>query len=170
MLLQRGNFLVNNINELDSLKQNPKDEIKRVINLDYMGKLEFEGNTIPFLRMIIELYKDEYRFYHLNIFNANNEQMIMYVNFENKSDENENIKTCNIIAHKYINGNYSLYEHINRPDETLTNFWWDIEYNCMIFFGSEKIDIINYFIDSSFKRDGGKKEIEKKLIKAGYKI
>ncbi len=170
MILQRGNILVNGINELKKLKSDPKDGIKTVIDLDYMGKFEFEGNRIPLLRMMIELNKDEYMFYPLPIFNANNEQMIFYANFEDKSDESKNIETAMEIVLNNIERNYTLYTHIKKPKEATNNFWWDIQNNYMIFFGKEKIDVINYFIDSCFTRDGGKEEIAKKLVKAGYKV
>jgi hypothetical protein len=170
MLLQRGRFLANNIDELNSLNPDSKDGIKRVINLDYMGKIEYDGNTIPALRMMMELHREDYHFYQLPIFNANNEQMIIYMNFEDKSDENKNTENAKKIALKDTEKNYSLYEHIKLPDEATTNFWWDIEYNYMIFFGNDKIDVINYFIDSCFTRDGGKEEIAKKLVKDGCKF
>jgi hypothetical protein len=170
MLMQRGRFLVNNIEEFNNLKPDNKDGVKRVIDLDYMGKVEYEGNTIPILRMLLGLYKDEYRFYRLNIFNQNNEQMIIYMNIEDKTDEIKNMETAHKIVLRDIERNYSLYEHKKHTNESITNFWWDIEYNYMIFFGKEKIDIINYFLDSCFVRDGGREEVVKKLTMAGVRI
>ena len=54
--------------------------------------------------------------------------------------------------------------------EGMTNFWWDLNCDYFIFFGEEKKDIITYFIDKCYERDGKVEGIQKSLHKAGYKV
>lgn len=162
MKLQRGNFTVNNIDELKNVESD-SNGIKKVIDLAYMGEFEYERNTIPLLRMLIEYKRNDFDFYKIDKFDANGKQMIMFVSL---NDPN-NFESLHKIAEKDIDRNMSLYDYIKNPDkEFISNFWWNIECNYMIFFGEEKMDLINYFVDSCFKRDGKKEEIERKLKKA----
>lgn len=165
MLLQSGRFVVKNMKELESRKPD-SDGLKKVIDLDYIGQFEYETNTILILRMLMEYRRNEYQFYPLDIFNKNDEQMIMFAILEEDAD----LSCLSQVAWSDIDKNYSLYRHINHPNEEFGNdFWWNINHNYMIFFGKEKIDLINYFLDSTYTRDGGKEEIVKKLAKVGIK-
>ena len=171
MLLQKGRFLANCIDDLKEIDVDD-DGLKRVIDLEYMGKFEYEGNAIPISRMFIEYYKDKYLFYPTQIFNKANEQMYVFANSDlinEKMKDNPNFIST-LVEHK-ISRNFSLWEYINHmPEECLCDFWWDIEGDYFIFFGDAKKDIINYFINSCFERDGKKEEIQKKLTCAGYKF
>ena len=79
MKLQKGKFLINNIDELVNIPED-KNGIKRIIDLEYMGQFEYEGNTIPISRMFIEYYKEDYYFYPTQIFNKDSNQMYIYAN------------------------------------------------------------------------------------------
>ena len=167
MILQRGKFIIKQISEFDSVKEE-KDGIKKIIDLNYMGQFEFEGNSVPISRMFIEYYKDEYKYYPIDIYNKNNEQMYFYFNKTLLVNKPKNYLYS--IAKKILERDFSLWEHINKASNNSTNFWWDLNGDYFIFFGKEKIDLINYFIESCYKRDGEKVGIEKKLTKAGYKM
>jgi len=70
-----------------------------------------------------------------------------------------------------IDRNFSLWEYINKnSEECIYDFWWNIEGDYFILFGEEKKEIINYFINECYQRDGGKEEIKRKLLTVGYKI
>jgi len=163
MKLQRGKFLVNNISEIID---------NNIIGLKYMGYFEYEGNVIPISRIFIEYFKDNYDFYKTNIFNKNNEEMYLYINndlINEKIKQNSNYVLG--LAKYNIERNFSLWEYINKDSKELdTDFWWNIEADYFIFFGESKKELINYFIESSFIRDGGKEEIKKKLLRLGYDI
>jgi len=168
MKLQKGKFIIKEISELDHLEEE-KDGIKRIIDLDYMGKFEFEGNSVPISRMFIEYYKDDYMFIPLDIYNKNNEQMYFY--FNKTILENKPKSYLYNIAKRILERDFSLWEYINKEiNKDSIDFWWDLTGDYFIFFGKEKIELINYFIESCYKRDGEKIEIEKKLTKAGYKM
>lgn len=167
MKLQRGNFIPKNTEEL--LKQEPEEDgIKRVIDLAYMGQIEYEGNAIPISRMYIEYFLDKYIFYPTEIFNANNERMYIYVNGEMVE---KNDIDLNKLAKNRINDNYTLYEYLHYPNKEYVNdFWWNIHGDYFIFFGEEKKELINYFINTGYERDGQKEGIKRKLEKVGYKL
>lgn len=164
MLLQRGNFLVDSIEDT----ANKID----VIDLDYMGKFEYEGNAIPLSRSYIEYYKDEYKFYPVSIFDKDGNQMYIYANssiYEEKikNDPNYILK----LAKNKINNNYSLWEYIKYgPNKSDYNFWWNIDAAYFIFFGEKYKSIIEYFINYCYTRDGGKDGIKKKVLEAGYRM
>ncbi|MBR6690649.1 MAG: hypothetical protein IKL65_04900 [Bacilli bacterium] len=166
MLLQKGRFTIKKISELEKLNEE-KDGIKRIIDLEYMGKFEFEGNAVPISRMFIEYYKDEYAFIPVDIYNKNNEQMFFYFNKTLLEDKKESY--LYEVAKRILERDFSLWEHINE-NSNITDFWWDLNGDYFIFFGDKKIELINYFIESCYKRDGEKVGIEKKLIKVGYKM
>ena len=121
-----------------------------------MGKFEYEGNTIPISRMFIEYFKDDYFFYHVNIFNALVEQMIIYANSQMVKDINSEK-----LAKKLITKNYSLFQHIKYPDlEYGNNFWWDVKSDYFVFLEKTK-NIIETFILECLQKDGGKQIIKK---------
>ena len=163
MLLQRGNFLVDNVPENNDVKID-------VIDLDYMGKFEYEGNAIPLSRSYIEYYKDEYKFYPVSIFDKDGNKMYIYANssiYEEKikNDSDYLIKLANYI----IDNNYSLWEYIKHGlDKSEYNFWWNIDSCYFIFFGEKYKDVINYYINYCYIRDGEKEGIKKKVLDAGY--
>jgi len=163
MKLQRGKFLVNKVNEI-------KDN--NIIELDYMGYFEYEGNTIPISRMFIEYYKEDYCFYCTNIYNKENEEMFIYINSNLVNDKlKDNPKYIVSLARYNIDRNYTLWQYINKDiKDCSTNFWWNIEADYFIFFGEDKKDLIKFFIENSFIRDGGTEEIKKKLLRIGYDI
>jgi len=168
MLLQRGKFLIKDISNIDLMETN-NDGIKRIIDLEYMGNFEYEGNTVPVSRMFIEYYNEEYEFVPVSIYNKRDEQMYFYLN--KKILENKPEHYLLNIARKIIDRNYSLYQYINEEfDNKTTDFWWDLEGDYFIFFGDRKIELINYFINSCYKRDGEKEGIKQKLLKIGYKM
>jgi len=171
MKLQRGKFTINNINELNDIIEE-RDGIKKVIDLEYMGKFEYEGNAIPISRMFIEYYKNDYHFYPTDIYSKNGEQMYIYINSTKINERlKDNPNFISNLAKFNIDRNLSLWEYIKYDRENcLCNFWWDIKSDYLIFFGEEKIDIINYFIESCYERDGRKEEIQRKLTKIGYKL
>ena len=171
MKLQKGKFLIKSINDLDNISVS-KDGIKRVINLAYMGQFEYEGNAIPISRMFIEYYNNDYVFYPIQIFNPNDEQMYVYANSNLVNEKlKDNPDFISNLAEYNIENNFSLWDYINNNlKECLYDFWWDIEGDYLIFFGEEKKEIINYFIDACYNRDGGKEQIGKKLLKIGYKL
>ena len=163
MKLQRGKFLVNSVDEI-------KDN--NIIDLCYMGYFEYENNAIPISRMFIEYYKDDYIFYSTNIFNKNNEEMFVYINSDLINEKIKSNPNYLINLAKYnIDRNYTLWQYINEDlKECLCDFWWNIEGDYFILFGEDKKEIIKYFIENSFERDGGKEEIKRKLLKIGYKF
>lgn len=165
MLLQRGRITIDSI---ECLEQVPKydDGTAKFIELDYMGKLEYEGNAIPISRMFIEYNKEDYLFYSTGVFNSNNEEMIIYINSSVIKDEDKIRKLIKYL----VDRNYSIYEQIKYPNKALNNFWWDINGDYFIFFGEPKMELITYFIEKSFERDGGKLEIAKKLSLVGYNL
>ena len=165
MQLQRGKFLIKNICELDNCKED-NDGLKNVINLSYMGQFEYEGNTIPISRMKMEYYKDDYIFYPIDITNTNGEQMFIYVDSVSLNSQEDGYIYSYI--RQRINSNLSLWEAINSTSSY--DLWWDIDSNMLIFFGEEKKDIINYFINSCFERDNKGDGLVKKLVKAGYRV
>ncbi len=166
MKLQRGKFTIDNIKDLDKAELDPKDGIRKVIDLDYMGQFEYEGNTIPILRMWMQYYGDNYVYQPLNVFSKNGKQM--YVFYDSNSITEEEIEK---IIQRKIEINYSLYSYINYPDEEFySDFWWDINSAYMIFFGEEKKDLIEYFLNTTLERDGGKEGIKRKLISSGIKL
>lgn len=166
MLLQRGNFTIKNISEIDTVKTD-EDGLKRIIDLDYMGRVEYEGNTIPLSRMIIEYNKDKYQFYPIDIFNNNKEQMIIYAN----SEQTDEIVDWEKFGMNLIDKNYSMHEHIGNPEnENGNNFWWSVDNDYFVFFGEDKKELINYFISGCYEKDGGKPLIKQKIAKCGYKI
>ena len=70
-----------------------------------------------------------------------------------------------------VDRNYSLWEYMKYSNKKeMTNFWWDLNCDYFIFFGEDKKDIITYFIDSCYERDGKIDGIQKSLHKAGYKV
>lgn len=171
MKLQKGKFLINNIDELDTLDTDT-DGLKNVIRLDYMGMYEYETNSIPISRMIIEYFKDNYVFYPVDIYNQKNEQMFIYANSLLIKDEDY----INKLAKEIIDKNLSLWEAINYSIgkrvsfEELNDFWWSIDNDYFVFFGENKKEIINYFIYGCYDRDGKKEGIARKLEKAGYSL
>ena len=171
MKLQKGKFLINNIGELSNIPID-NDGIKRIIDLEYMGKFEYEGNAIPISRMFIEYYKEDYYFYPTQIFNKNNNQMYIYANSTLVNDKlKENPHFIYNLARFNIDRNFSLWEYIkHNPEECLYDFWWNIEGDYLILFGEDKKDLINLFINECHQRDGGKEEIKRKLLTIGYKI
>lgn len=168
MKLQRGNFTIKDISELDRLEANNQG-LKKVIDLSYMGSFEYEGNTVPVSRMYIEMQKDDYCFYPINKFDANGKQMFYY--FNSKLLEGKDETFLEHVATRDVDRNYSLWEYMNYPDrEYVCNFWWNLDSDYFVFFGEEKKDLINYFIDSCYERDGKVEGIQKSLRKAGYKV
>lgn len=166
-MLQRGHFTIPTILELPKLTPD-ENGLSKVIELDYMGHYEFEGNSVPLSRLFIEFYKEFYEFYPINIFNASNSQMFIYANaIQIDSNDPEFLQK---IAERQIDRNYSLYEHIKHPKNAVADFWWDINGDYFIFFGEEKKEIIEYFINSCYTRDGGKEKIKAKIHQAGYKL
>ena len=167
MLIQRGRFTINNMTEIDTISSSD-DGIKKVIDLNYMGEFEFEGNAIPFSRMYIEYHREEYEFIPLNVYSKNGEQLFIFISREELKDRPDNYLELLV---DYVDlRQYSFYEYINYPEKANTNFWWDIGSHFMLFFGEEKKKIIEYFIDSCYKRDGSKEEIKQKVLKAGYRF
>ena len=161
MLLQRGRFIIKTIDELDTLETD-KDGLKKIIDLDYMGKFEYEGNAIPLSRMYIEYFKENYEFRYFDLFDANGAQMIVYCN--EKKDLDELVKFL-------LDRNYSFCEHVKYPNNEYDNdFWWNIGSDYFIFFGEDKKELINYFINGCYERDGGKQLIKEKIAKCGYKV
>ena len=171
MKLQKGKFLINNIDELVNIPED-KNGIKRIIELEYMGQFEYEGNTIPISRMFIEYYKDDYYFYPTQIFNKDGNQMYIYANGNIVNDKlKENPNFISSLAKFNIERNFSLWEYINKDsEECLYDFWWNIEADYLILFGEDKKDLINLFINECHQRDGGKEEIKRKLLTIGYKV
>lgn len=171
MKLQKGKFLINNIDELINIPPD-KDGIKRIIDLKYMGQFEYEGNAIPISRMFIEYYKEDYYFYPAQIFNKDGNQMYIYANINLINDKlKENPNFISSLAKFNIERNFSLWEYINKDsEECLYDFWWNIEADYLILFGENKKDLINLFINECHQRDGGKEEIKKKLLTIGYKV
>lgn len=171
MKLQRGKFLVNSVNELDSI-QIGADGLKRIIDLAYMGQFEYEGNVISVSRMFIEYYKDDYCFYPTQIFNRLGEQLYVYANSTLVNEQlGKNQNYISYLAQLNIERNFSLWDYVNKnPKECLYDFWWNVESDYFILFGEEKKDLVNYFIDTCLERDGGKEEVKMKLLKIGYKI
>lgn len=171
MKLQKGKFLINNTDELVNIPTD-KDGIKRIIDLEYMGQFEYEGNTIPISRMFIEYYKEYYYFYPTQIFTKDGNQMYIYANgnlVNDKLKENQNFISS--LAKFNIERNFSLWEYINKNSEDcLYDFWWNIEGDYLILFGEDKKDLINLFINECHQRDGGKEEIKRKLLTIGYKV
>src|SRR5574344_1764505 len=158
MLLQRGRFTIKNINELEQLEMD-KDGLKKVIDLDYMGKSEYEGNAIPLSRMYIEYYRENYQFHYFDIYDANGKQMIVYC---------KNISDLKTLPKYLLERDMSFYKHVKSPNEMYDNdFWWNIAGDYFIFFGEEKKELINYFIEGCYKRDGGKQLIKEKIAKCG---
>ena len=167
MLIQRGKFTINSMSEIATIDSD-KDGIKKVIDLNYMGKFEFEGNAIPISRMFFEYYRNEYEFIPMNVYNKNKEQLYIFFNKEVLKDQREGFLQG---LFEYIySRECSLYDYINNPDNCSTNFWWSIDSDYMLFFGEEKKEIIKYFIDACYNRDGKEEGIKKKLVKAGYKL
>ena len=163
MLLQRGKFLI------DSAPNNKKEKVD-VIDLDYMGSFEYEGNAIPLSRTYIEYFKDKYVFYPTQIFDKNGNQMFIYANSDllNSKVENDGEYILKLAKYK-INNNYSLWEYIKYgPNNSEYNFWWDIEGAYFIFFGEKYKDVIQYYIDYCYFRDGKKDGIKRIIKKAGY--
>lgn len=171
MKLQKGKFLINNIDELVNIPED-KNGIKRIIDLEYMGQFEYEGNTIPISRMFIEYYKEDYYFYPTQIFNKDGNQMHIYANGNIVNDKlKENPNFISSLAKFNIERNFSLWEYINKDsEECLYDFWWNIEADYLILFGEDKKDLINLFINECHQRDGGKEEIKRKLLTIGYKV
>ena len=169
MLLQRGKFLINNISELENLETH-KDGLKRIIDLSYMGQFEFEGNAIPISRMFMELEKDNYQFYPISKFDSTGNQMYFYFNSKKLKELGKDIQYLEELADRIANREYSLYEYMKYSNgDYVHNFWWDIRSGYFIFFGQEKKDLINYFIDGCYERDGKEEGIQKSLRRAGYK-
>ena len=161
MLLQRGKFIIKTIDELEKLEPD-KDGLKKIINLDYMGKFEYEGNAIPLSRMYIEYFRENYEFRYFDMYDANGDQMIIYCN-----------RKDNLLGlDQYLyDRDYSFYQHIKYPDKEYGNdLWWNIDSDYFIFFGEDKKELINYFIDCCYERDGGKQLIREKIAKCGYKV
>lgn len=161
MLLQRGRFIIKNIVEIETLEED-KDGLKRIIDLDYMGKFEYEGNAIPLSRMYMEYFRDNYEFRYFDMYDANGAQMIVYCSYNDKLDG----------LQKYLyERDSSFYEHVIYPNKEFDNdFWWNISGDYFVFFGEEKKELINYFINGCYERDGGKQLIKEKIAKCGYKV
>ena len=161
MLLQRGRFIVKTVNDLEKLEVD-KDGLKRIIDLDYMGKFEYEGNAIPLSRMYIEYFRDNYEFRYFDMYDANGSQMMAYCSKDSNLEE---------IPKYLFDRNYSFYEHVKYPNKERDNdFWWNISGDYFIFFGEEKKELINYFINGCYERDGGRQLIKEKIAKCGYKV
>lgn len=171
MLLQKGKFLVETFEDLNNLETD-EDGLKRVIDLAYMGKFEYEGNSIPISRMFIEYYKDEYQFYETEIFSQNNERLYIFANSEIISHHQEsNPNFIETLAKRNIDRNISIWDYIHhKKEDCLYDFWWNVEADYFMFFGEDKKDIINYFIESCYDRDGRQEGIKKKLQRVGYKF
>ncbi len=171
MKLQRGKFLINNIDDLVNIPTN-KDGIKKIIDLAYIGQFEYEGNAIPISRMFIEYYKEDYLFYPTQIFNKDGNQMYIYANSNLVNDKiKENPNFISNLAKCDIERNLTLWEYINKKsEECFYDFWWNIEGDYLIIFGEDKKELINLFINECHQRDGGKQSIKRKLLTIGYKI
>ncbi|MBQ3020939.1 MAG: hypothetical protein IJD92_01785 [Bacilli bacterium] len=108
MKLQKGKFLITNIGELANIPID-NDGIKRIIDLEYMGQFEYEGNAIPISRMFIEYYKEDYYFYPTQIFNKDNNQMYIYANSNLVNDKlKENPHFIYNLSKFNIDRNFSL--------------------------------------------------------------
>ena len=171
MKLQKGKILIKSINDIKNIQKDNTD-MRSLIDLEYMGQFEYEGNAIPISRMFIEYYKENYFFYPVQIYNKEGLQMYIYANesmVNEKLKENKNFIFN--LAEFNIDRNYSLWEYINNNSkECLYDFWWNIEGDYFILFGEENKKIITFFINECFNRDGGKEEIKRKLLKIGYRI
>lgn len=163
MLLQRGNILFKNIEEYKKAGENSK-----IIDLDYMGDARFEWGAIPLSRANIEYFKEEYKFYPIDIFNKNNEQMFIYANSTWIEKDKQN--NLNNIVEFCSNMSYLFWREMQPDEEPSFNFWWDIDNNLFIFYGKERQALINKFIDDCYEKDGQKEGIKEKLLKLGYRI
>ena len=77
-----------------------------------------------------------------------------------------------ILGTLFLNSNLLV-----KAKDNIKPYMFQVEHHRRIYEGiikmveeDKKIDLINYFIESCYKRDGEKNEIEKKLIKVGYKM
>ena len=169
MVIQTGRFRINSMAEIDTAET--VDGLKKVLFLDYMGRLEFEGNAIPISRMVIEYCRDDYIFLPMNVYNKNEEQLYVFINkqwlkIKTKKELFKILYSTIYNSPKF----YTLREFIDDTNNCSTNFWWNLDADYMLFFGEEKKEIINYFIDSCFNRDGQKEGIKEKLLTVGYKF
>lgn len=83
--------------------------------------------------MLIEYNRDKYMYLPVDFYNKNGEQMYIYMFTDGIQVTDKDLLQ---LAHKNIEENYTLYEHINEPNKRYGNyFWWSIEYNYIIFFG-----------------------------------
>ena len=126
MKLQRGNFTINDISELDKLDTN-KDGIRRVIDLSHMGQFEYEGNTVVVSRMYIEMNKSDYVFYPVNQYDSLGRRIFYY--FNSKLFIDKDSAYLEKRAKSDIDRNYSLWEYMKYSDkEGMTNFWLRLFY------------------------------------------
>ena len=106
MKLQRGNFTINDISELDKLDTN-KDGIRRVIDLSYMGQFEYEGNTVVVSRMYIEMNKSDYVFYPVNQYDSLG---VKHTDFSCDNDLSRGLFHCfNVVSFDLPNGEVKMY-------------------------------------------------------------
>lgn len=169
MKLQKGRFIVKTIDELKDILI--KDNNKKIIDLGYIRQIQYDENSISESSMSIEYYKNDYTFYPIPVFNKNNQQMYIYANkntIDNKLKENPNFLSR--LAKYNISLNTTLQDYINNPNDCFYDFWWNTEINYFIFFGEEKKQIVEAFINESLSYDGSKEEIKRKLLTIGYKL
>lgn len=115
------------------------------------------------------MQKDGYYFYPIDKFDVNGNQMFYYFNSKLLVRKDETF--LEHISTRDVERNYSLWEYMNYTDrEYVCNFWWNLESDYFVFFGEEKKDLSNYFINSCYERDGKVEGIQKRLRKAGYKV
>lgn len=94
--------------------------------------------------------------------------MFLYFNSEHlNSQPDDYIKNLAKLLYENV---YSIYEYTKKTKESGVNFWWDIDGDYFVFFGEEKKEVINYFLEMCMQRDGTKEEIKTKLKTIGYKI
>lgn len=171
MKLQKGRFLIKNIEELENIPLD-KNGMKKIIYLTNIGQFEYGENNVPTSRLFIEYHMNNYSFYPTQIFNKTGQQMYIYAN--NDMINSELAKNPNFLSRlaKYnIDRDTSLQEYINRnPNECFYDFWWNIERDYFIIFGEENKLIIENYINECFKYDGGNEEIKRKLLTLGYKL
>ena len=137
-LIQRGHRISN--------KPRPKGLLgdRGLIELDYMGSVEFENGAISDSYARILFNYTDYVFYKTKITPLDDKALWLFVH-KNQIDE---IESC---IHDYLKQPYTLQEpcrmeeHFNKTTNALytyfldTNFWWDIKNDWIAFLGSNGI-------------------------------
>lgn len=153
-LIQRGKF--------KDIKENEITGIDNLISFDYMGSSEFEWGALPksLKRMLWGKDSDYFGFIEMDDIkisvsknNKRTANVVVYGNTNKSEDIKEAVRHLSV--HKYDYKEFCDFPewfNNNRDRDARNNFYWDIDNDYMVFWGTEHISKIKKAFDEMKNR------------------